>query len=339
MSRPRQPASGSRRRAFGAGGRLRSLGLGLLVAVGLPTGLFPPRAMAQTVRTFSAADLMKGTKVSREACAKLETSVFVEAEGDAVCIRYYIAGDARGKRAAVFFPGDSIGADAKGKIGPDPGYLTQAPEYVQAAVGVWSQRLGVPFIFFGRPGLHGSSGWHGDRRTRREVALTRLALDAIKAREGLAGYHVAGMSGGGILAAAALASRDDVGCAAIASAPLDFHAFAKTFSIPLRTDGPRAHYDLMPEAATVAGRKSARILFLTSPKDRAVPPATQQPFVDAVKAAGGRYLHLFTEGRGPDRHALTEKSLFSLAMCIAGAPDGDIAARYGNTGPDDLPPP
>jgi pimeloyl-ACP methyl ester carboxylesterase len=293
---------------------------------------------AAAVETFSGADLMKGTKVSAEACAALPHSVYVETMGEGVCIRYYVGGEPKGATTAVFFPGDAFGFDAKGKIAPDPGYLTQAPEYVDAAVRVWSRRLGVPVVFFGRLGMHGSSGWHGDRRTVFEVAVTLAALDRIKAREGITGWHPVGQSGGGILAAAAVAARDDIRCAAIASTPLDFAAFAKRFGITVRRDGRRAHYDSMKDVVAFAASK-ARVIFLTDPTDKAVPPPTQTAFTDAVKAAGGSFLHLFTGGRGPDHHALTEKAMFSTALCVAGKSDEEIKARYDGTKPDDLPPP
>lgn len=314
-----------------------ALGLAALLAAVGPAAA-QPQGIA--IRTFSAEDLLKGTTVSRENCGWLPKSVFVEAEGEGVCIRYYISGEAKGRAPAVFFPGDSFGFDEKGKIAADPGYLTQAPEYIDAAIRVWAQRLGSPVIFFGRMGLHGSSGWHGNRRTRLEVAVTRAALDAIKAKEGLSGFHVGGQSGGGLLAAAVVASRTDIGCAAIASAPLDFPAFAKRFGITLRKEGKRAHHDMMREAGIFAERSAAtRVIVLSDPKDAAVPLPIQQAFVDAVRAAGGRVLHLLTSGRGKERHALTEKTMFSLALCIRGRPDAEIEKTYGNTGPDDLPPP
>ncbi|MBP0574310.1 hypothetical protein J8J27_26770, partial [Mycobacterium tuberculosis] len=77
-----------------------------------------------------------------------------------------------------------------------------------------------------------------------EVDVTLKALAAIKAKEGIAGFHVAGQSGGALLAMAAVAERDDVACAAVASAPLDLRAFLASDGIPWRTDGRRAHYDM-----------------------------------------------------------------------------------------------
>ncbi|MEJ1158815.1 hypothetical protein [Prosthecomicrobium sp. N25] len=294
-------------------------------------------AAAQGVKTFSAQDLMKGTTATREQCAALPRSVFVEALGERICIRYYMSGPAQGRSATVFFPGDSFGADPKGRLVPDPGYLTQAPEYLDAAVRVWSQRLGSPVIFFGRMGLHGSSGWHGNRRTRLEVAVTRAALDAIKVREGVTGFAVVGQSGGGLLAAAALAARDDVSCAAIASAPLDFNAFARRFGITVRLDGKRAHYDGLADVPAAAARTGSRVIVLTDPDDKDVPASTQTPYVEALRAAGARPLHLFTAGRL--NHALTEKAMFATALCLSGKPDQEIEKRYGRTAADDLPPP
>lgn len=308
-------------------------------------------APAGAVQTFSGEALMNGVKIGHDACLKIERTVWVEAFGEGFCVRYYVGGNPRGRSAAVFFPGDAFGFDERGKIAPDPGYLTQAPEFVDAAVRVWSQRLNVPVIFFGRLGMHGSSGWHGDRRTALEVAVTRAALDAIKAREGVTGYHLVGQSGGGILVAAALAARSDVGCAMIGSAPLSFPVFAKTYGITIRKDGRRAHYDAVPDAAAIAARTKGdaagstgqgggtRLFVITDPKDTAVPPASQSAFTKAVEAAGGRVTTMFTGGRGAQHHAVTEKAMFSAAMCIAGAPDAAILKRYGGTGPDDLPPP
>jgi hypothetical protein len=304
------------------------------------SGLLAVSSVEAQVVTFSERDLTQGMRVTPEQCADLPRAVFVVSFNEGICIRYYLGGVARGRRAAVFMPGDVLGLNAKNERVAEPGYLTQAPEYVEAAVNVWSRRFGQPVIFLGRLGMHGSSGWHGDRRTVFEVDVTLKALDAIKAREGLAGFHVAGQSGGALLAMAAVAAREDIGCAAVASGPLDLAAFLKSGGIPWRKEGRRAHYDMMAEAGAVAAHSAAaRVMMLTDPKDVAVPRAVQDRFADKVTAAGGRILRIFTAGRGKEHHALTEKAMFSLALCVNGASDAEILTRYGNTGPEDLPPP
>eukprot|EP01037_Dinobryon_pediforme_P021771 gene21771-22733_t len=305
----------------------------------LLVGVLAPRP-AMAVETFSAAALLNGTSVTRPACGKLAHAVFVEAEGEGICIRYYTGGqELAGREAVVFFTGDVIGTDGKGHLTADKGYLTGAPEYLEAAARVWSGRLKAPVIFFARMGMHGSSGWHVNRRTRLEIGVTRAALDASKAREGLAGFHLVGQSGGGILAEAVAAVRDDVRCVVLASTPLDFALFARTFGITVRTDGKRAHWNPDGDIAGLAARPNLRAIAIHDPADTIVPTAVVTNFTARLAAAGRPVLLLETGARGVEHHALTEKALFVTGMCLAGASDAEIEKAYGHTDPDDLPPP
>jgi hypothetical protein len=190
-------------------------------------------------------------------------------------------------------------------------------------------------------GMTGSSGWHGDRRTALEAEVTRKALDAIKAREGIAGFHLAGQSGGALLVPAVLAARDDVGCAVIASGPLDFRRFTAAYGITFRSNGKRAHLDPMAEAPKVAQRTTGsdptRLFLLTDPADTAVPAKFQNPYVGAIEVAGGKVLQIPTGGRGAEHHALIEKSLFVTRDCIAGKSDEAIEKAWKGRGGDDLP--
>lgn len=322
----------SARTTLGAAALLAVLwGGGSALAQGVPNG----------VKTFSAADVINGTKVSREACARTRQAVFVEAFGEGVCIRYYLSGPARGEAPVVFFTGDVLGLDAKGRREVEPGYLTQAPEYIDIASKVWAGRLKAPMIFFGRLGLNGSSGWHGDRRTALEVEVTDRALDAIKAREGFSGFHLVGQSGGAMLVPALVAARDDVGCAVIASGPMDFRAFTRAYGITFRTGGPRAHYDPMADVAKIAAKTSGeggvRLFLLTDPADRAVPAIFQNPMVTALAAKGGHATQILTSGRDAEHHALIEKALFVAGQCVAGEGDAAIDQRWRGRAGDDLP--
>lgn len=312
-------------------------GLGLLLAAAPASSQGAP----QGVKTFSAEDVIRGTKVSRETCAKTPRTVFVAAFGEGVCVRYYASGALKGAAPVVFFTGDVLGLDEKGRREVDPGYLTQAPEFIDIAAKVWAGRLKAPMIFFGRLGLNGSSGWHGDRRTALEVEVTRLALDAIAAKEGATGFHLVGQSGGAMLVPALLASRDDVGCAVIGSGPLDFRAFAKTYGITFREKGARAHYDPMSDVARIApkiaGDGGSRLFVLTDPADRAVPAVFQLPFVSALKRAGVEPVHILTSGRDAEHHALIEKSLFVAGECVAERTDAEIRTRWEGRAGDDLP--
>lgn len=320
--------------------RVRALVLGLAAALA-GVGTAAAQGAPQGVKTFSAKDVIEGTKVSREVCARTPRTVFVEAFGQGICIRYYASGTLRGQAPIVFFTGDVLGLDEKGRREVEPGYLTQAPEYIDIASKIWSERLKAPMIFFGRMGLNGSSGWHGDRRTALEVEVTRKALDAIAAKEGATGYHLVGQSGGAMLVPALLAARDDVGCAVIASGPLDFRAFTRAYGITFRTGGARAHYDPMADvgriAPKIAGDGGSRLFVLTDPQDRAVPAKFQAPFVTALEKAGGRPVQILTGGRDKDHHALIEKALFVTGQCVAEASDAEIVKRWHGRAGDDLP--
>jgi pimeloyl-ACP methyl ester carboxylesterase len=302
------------------------------MALGL-VGLLGGTSHAQT--PFSADDLLKGTTVSAEACAKVPSAVFVTVDKRGTCIRYYLSSKLSGDRAVIYFPGDAIVRGPGGKPAPEPGYMTQSAEVIAIAANVWAERLKRPMIFFGRVGLHGSSGWHAHRRSQHEIKVTRAAIDAIVTRHGFTTLDVVGQSGGGLLAAALAASRADIGCAVMASTPLDFRAYADEVSWTFRNTGWLAHYDPIGEAGAVATNKG-RVFVLTDPKDAVVPAATQSGFAPAVVAAGGRAVQVKTAGRGPKNHGLTEKALFLAGDCAAGKDDATIVKRFQGTGPEDF---
>lgn len=319
----------------------RAHALAPTLAALLATGAALAQGAPQGVKTFAAEDVINGTRVSREQCARTPRTVFVESHGQGICIRYYLSGPIRDAAPIVFFTGDVLGLDDRGRREVDPGYLTQAPEFIDIAARVWAGRLKAPMIFFGRMGMNGSSGWHGDRRTALEVDVTKKALDAIAEKEGATGFHLVGQSGGAMLVPALLAARDDVGCAVIASGPLDFRAFTKAYGITFRTSGARAHYDPMADVAEIApriaGDGGSRLFVLTDPKDRAVPAKFQAPFVAALVKVGGRPVQILTEGRDAEHHALIEKALFVAGQCVAEASDAEIVNRWQGRAGDDLP--
>jgi pimeloyl-ACP methyl ester carboxylesterase len=291
------------------------------------------------VETFSAKALTEGTTISANACAQIPHAVYVTAFNEGFCIRYYTGGQPLGgEKAVVFFTGDVLGTDGKGHLVADPGYLTGAPEYLDIAARVWSGRLKSPVIFFARMGMHGSSGWHGNRRTRLEIEVTRAALDAIQTKEGIAGFHLVGQSAGGMLAESIAATRDDVGCLVLASTPSDFAQFTRRFGITLKTGTAKsAHYQPMLEAAEIARKTDLRIIALMDPKDTVVPTPIQLAFVDKLKSLGHPVLTVTTGARGAEHHALIEKALFVTGQCIAGETDAAILKAFGGTGGEDLP--
>ncbi|HEX2724814.1 MAG TPA: hypothetical protein VHN20_03225, partial [Beijerinckiaceae bacterium] len=122
-------------------------------------GCQPARALSDV----TAADIAKGTTITRSACLSQTNAVWVEhARGD-VCIRYYVAGRPAAERdLVVFFDGDIGYVDASVMRVED----VSRPEIMSArahqkAADELSRALAQVVVVVARPGLGGSSGWHG----------------------------------------------------------------------------------------------------------------------------------------------------------------------------------
>ena len=88
---------------------------------------------------------------------------------------------------------------------------------IRSGVSTWAAKLGAPYIHFARPGTHGSSGDHMQRRRRGESELITLALDQLKTRYAISEWVLVGQSGGGHVTASLLVHRNDIVCAVPAS--------------------------------------------------------------------------------------------------------------------------
>jgi pimeloyl-ACP methyl ester carboxylesterase len=301
----------------------------LLVAIGLAA---PAKAQAPD-QPFSTDDLLKGTRVDRDTCAKRPGTVFVAAMGQEICVAYGLAGVERGKQPVVYLPGDSLAPIGGGRMRVLDGYEGQTPALIANAGRVWAQRLNAPIIFLGRLGMHGTSGWHADRHSQVEVAIANRALDAIKARHGFSGFHLVGQSGGGLVGIGLAARRADLGCVVLASTPLDARAFYKRDRLLFRTTGGLANLDPMAEVKAVAERRSTALFLVGDPGDTVVPYSVQSPYAPALTAAGGRATVIKTPARDAKRHALVEKSFFIARDCLARRPADAIKARFEALGP------
>lgn len=170
----------------------------------------PPRVALLPQGDFSERAVRRGVTASANDCRAIDSAVWVESPHGNECIRYWAAGfgTAAAKRAVIFFHGDVL---ANGGVAAD--YQAMTPEKLQRDADQWAGRLRVPYIFIGRPGTHGSSGDHTQRRRIGESVLMSLAVDAIKQRHGIEELVIAGQSGGGHVTAALLAARSDIVCA------------------------------------------------------------------------------------------------------------------------------
>lgn len=173
-------------------------------------GKLPPVAFTPAP-TFTDEGVQRGVVATRAQCEAARNAVWVaSAEHGDVCLRYWQAGFGAGAtpRALVFFHGDVWLGTAT-----SPDYLKLTDAGLQAQAEQWVQQTGLPYLYIGRPGTHGSSGDHMQRRRRGESVQISQALDVLKARFGIREWVVAGQSGGGHVTASLLSDRDDIVCA------------------------------------------------------------------------------------------------------------------------------
>jgi hypothetical protein len=276
---------------------------------------------------FSEEALSRGVKATHAQCNRVPTAVWVSTKGDeGECLKYWIAGFGAGPiaRAVVFFHGDAW-------LGPgktNKSYLDLTDEKLQRMADDTSKKLGVPYIFFARPGTHGSSGDHMQRRRPAESLLISAALDQIKTRHGIKELVLTGQSGGGHVTASLLTLRSDIVCAVPTSSPssprIRWLAKGKTKDTTGFADSyePAEHID-----RSLPHHPQLRVFVLGSPNDKNVPWGAQTVLADKLKEVGIPVRVLQGEGGGPDHHSLSNSARAVAGWCAKGMSDDAIVTQ------------
>ncbi len=282
--------------------------------------------------TFTGDGLATGAAASEAACHALGDGLWVVAAGRQECLRYAAAGlDAESGTALLYLPGDPAGAAYRYRDGEVSVELSgRQYELSPAATRHIAEALsaglrGMPVILLGRPGMHGSTGHHAqDRHSRMEVLLVNAALDALRSRHGVMRFAVVGFSSGGTIAANLLAQRDDIVCAALASAPLDLAAYYRAGD---GGDPGMAYYALRraaladPMRNLAALRAQAIVFVIGDPRDRSVPVVAWRAWVREARHRGVRVLDIETALPGAadeSFHRSSSLALEAAAACAAG---------------------
>ena len=180
----------------------------------------------------------------------------------------------------------------------------------------------MPGIYLARPGLDGSSGSHRIRHTTLELHVVNAALDAIKRRHRLEGFHMIGQSGGSTLIGGLLGLRSDLGCAVIGAGVLSYRQDA-------------ALQPIRPGTISTPPRRSARsreiarhrIMLVTDPADRKVPERVQTEFVNRLRLAGGRAEQFLVQAMDEDRHGVLPYARTAALGCLRGSSTDEIEQR------------
>ncbi len=307
----------------------------MLAAIGAAGLVLSGAAAAQSVPepgNFDPAKVVGGITIARNDCAVLEraeTAIWVEAAGQASCLRYYAAGltAAPGPNpiAAIWLNGDVLGPGGNNAEKRQSGF---GPRDMVALERQLSERFGVPAIFLARPGTYGSGGKHHAMRGRPvEAALINAAMDGLKARYGVRSWSLGGHSGGGTLVAEMLARRTDLRCAVISSGAAAYRAYLQARGL-LRSGATLSRFDPAASLDKVPADPARRIFVIGDPRETNVPFATQRLYADGL-VARGHAASLVPLERATDarHHNLVDFGETAMMLCAGGAATADILAR------------
>jgi len=294
-------------------------------------GLIPPAWAAAPV-TFSAAGdysedaLLRGVQATQAQCNEVPGTVWADAgpHGQA-CIKYWSAGfpTAGNGRAIVFFHGDLLVGIGK----TAPTYLKATSQKTQRDVELTARKMGAPYLFVGRPGTHGSSGKHTQRRRAAESALLSAALDQIQQRLKIREFVVVGQSGGGHVTAALLTRRNDIVCAVPTSSPSSPRVRWTHMGLTKDTTGYRDSYEPTEHLDKARLHAGLRVFVLGDPNDRKVPWVSQTILADKLVAIGVPVAVLQGQGAGPEAHGLPNSGREVASWCFHDHPTADIVRR------------
>lgn len=274
---------------------------------------------------FSESALHSGVQATQAQCERADHAVWAATRDHGEeCLRYWAAGfDGKpAARAVVFFHGDVLS-----ETGVPAGYLKSSMASIQRFADDTARTLNAPFVFVGRPGTHGSSGDHRQRRRLAESMLISAALDRIKARLQVGEWVVAGQSGGGHVTSSLLTHRADIVCAVPTSAPSSPRIRWELRGLKKDTTGYSDSYEPGEHLQRARMHPKLRVFVLGDPKDSNVPWPSQTIMAERLAAAGVPAQVLQGQGAGPRAHGLPLSARRVASWCHQDLPTAEIVRR------------
>ncbi len=319
---PSGPLARRRARPWRFGCLTTAFVLGASPAIGIAG---PGRAAFSAAGDFSEAALRSGVAATKAECERVANAVWAHTRDHGEeCLRYWAAGF-HGQpvaRALVFFHGDLLS-----ETGVPPGYLKATPAKLQRTVDDTARALDAPYIFVGRPGTHGSSGDHRQRRRPAESALISAALDQLKARWQVREWVIAGQSGGGHVTASLLTLRNDIVCAVPTSSPSSPRLRWTMHGRTRDNTGYQDSYEPTEHLQEVRPHPQLRVFVLGDPHDSNVFWPSQTILADKLRQQGVAVEVLQGHGAGARQHGLPNSARQVAGWCFHDLPTAEILRR------------
>jgi hypothetical protein len=269
-------------------------------------------------------DMLHGITMTRPQCIAIAQAVWVNADGQDFCVRYYLSiAGGEGPMPVVFLQGDKFGkldiaTNSYPAVPQDQKYDIDTDDLIKTADG-FSRMAKTNAIYLARIGVDGTSGNHVARKTLLELHLMNAALEAIKQRHGFAGFHLVGQSGGSKLIGGLIGLRRDIACAVFGSGPLSEPVNNKT-AVP-----GRSYFDAADAISVAARNPSLRPFVITDPMDKKVAINKQTSYVEKMRRQGRQVPQFLVQAIDDDHHGTVEYSRLVAAGCILGRSDEEIA--------------
>jgi hypothetical protein len=263
---------------------------------------------------IKVGDMLHGITITRAQCTAIVQAVWISADGQDFCVRYYLStAGGEGRTPVVFLQGDRFGkldlsTNSFPTVPEDQKKDTDTDDLLKTADG-FSRMAKTTAIYLARIGVDGTSGNHVARKTWLELHLLNAALEAIKQRHGFTGFHLVGQSGGSKLVGGLIGLRRDITCAVSGSGPLSEPVSNKTAA------PDRSYFDAVDAISVAARNPSLRLFVITDPMDRAVGINQQTPYVERAREQGRPVSQLFVEATDDDHHGTVEYARVVVAGC------------------------
>src|SRR4051794_23434079 len=114
-------------------------------------------------------------------------------------------------------------------------------------------------------------------------------------------FHLVGQSGGGHTVAALAQTRNDIGCAVIASGSTSIKTWYRDRGRRIGP-APLSLYNPIEHVSKLRNRPGLRLIAISDPNDKVVPIHSQREFVERVRSTGVAILHVAAEAKDKLSH-------------------------------------
>ncbi|MEM6536448.1 MAG: hypothetical protein AAF668_01825 [Pseudomonadota bacterium] len=239
--------------------------------------------------------------------------LLIECDGTTDLIKFYGAQYHDTDEPPLIFLSGDVVERTKSGFRVHPGYHQNSPASIQIEAEEFSKTFNRTFVQLARPGIYGSTGNHMHRRRPHEVNLVDAAISKLVDTFEWEEIDVAGLSGGGHLAACLAARRNDIRRLTIGSGNVAVRDRLDILGLTSDVTGFDDFVDPICFVEQIADSNVQLITMITDPRDALAPAHLQIKFANLLRGAGARVDHQFVDSADPNHHVLYEETVIAAS--------------------------